>query len=161
MELYRHYNQAMFGTALRLVNDRQRAEELMHDGFLEAFRKLDRFRGESTFGAWLKRIVINKCLDEVRRFSPEWVSWEDHAQDQESIQESVAEIPTVTRDMVTKAIADLPEGYRLVVSLYLIEGYDHDEIAGIMNISASTSRSQLARARQRLRTVLNHQLHVG
>ncbi|MGD1846265.1 MAG: RNA polymerase sigma factor [Salibacteraceae bacterium] len=160
MEVYRLYHARMFGTALRFVNDRQRAEELMHDGFLEAFRKLDRFREESTFGAWLKRIVINKCLDDLRKNAPQSISWEEYGV------EPAAEMapdkwPKLSREAVSKAIESLPKASRIVVSLYLIEGFDHEEIGSILGISASTSRSQLARAKNKLKQTLNYQMDVG
>ncbi len=153
-QLYKLYYKAMYNTCLRIVNDSLEAEDIMQEAFLKAFEKIKTYKGEVSFGAWLKRIVINHSLDEIRKRKLDLESIEDSAydlkdrkdekteHDNEEIKEKAEEI----RDEINK----LPDGYRIVLSLYLIEGYDHDEISEILNISSSTSRSQCARAKQRL-----------
>ncbi|MGM0408026.1 MAG: RNA polymerase sigma factor [Bacteroidota bacterium] len=153
-QLYKLYYKAMYNTCLRIVNDSLEAEDIMQEAFLKAFEKIMSYKGEVSFGAWLKRIVINHSLDEIRKRKLDLESIEDSAydlkdrkdekteHDHEEIKEKAEEI----RDEINK----LPDGYRIVLSLYLIEGYDHDEISEILNISSSTSRSQCARAKQRL-----------
>ena len=149
-ELYRLYNAAMYNTTLRIVGDSDDAEDVMQEAFLKAFTKLDSYRGEVSFGAWLKRIVINKALDFLR-LKREKLSLEDAGEIGEIVDE-----PSDTMDVeykaeaIKKAIYDLPEGYRIVLSLILLEGYDHEEVSGILNISNATSRTQYHRAKKRL-----------
>ena len=149
-ELYRLYNAAMYNTTLRIVGDSDDAEDVMQEAFLKAFTKLDSYRGEVSIGAWLKRIVINKALDFLR-LKKEKLSLEDAGEIGEIVDE-----PGDTGDVeykaeeIKKAIDKLPEGYRIVLSLILLEGYDHEEVSGILNISNATSRTQYHRAKKKL-----------
>ena len=155
-ELYETYYKAMYNTAVRLVTDRMEAEDIMQEAFLDAFRKIDTYRAEASFGAWLKRIVVNRSLNAVKRHR--WM--EDVDQIPEIVEETI-DNPTWDIDAVKKGIAALPNGYRVILSLYLLEGYDHEEIAQVMKISAATSRSQFARAKVRLKQYLKTECHVG
>lgn len=150
-QLYKLYYKAMYNSCLRIVNDSLEAEDIMQESFLKAFEKINFYKGEVSFGAWLKRIVINHSLDELRK----------RKLDTNSIEESVYEIKeeeniddsngiSLKADEIKDGISKLPDGYRIVLSLYLIEGYDHDEISEILNINSSTSRSQFARAKRKL-----------
>lgn len=148
--LYRQYAKAMYNTSLRIVNNPSDAEDVLQESFAAAFR-LDNFDYSSTFGAWLKRIVINKSVDVLRKRrviaigieeSTAYDIPEDHEIDETNIELKVEEI--------RKAVSLLPNGYRTVLSLYLFEGYDYDEISEIMQISGSTVRTQYHRARQKL-----------
>ena len=149
-ELYRLYNAAMYNTTLRIVGDSDDAEDVMQEAFLKAFTKLDSYRGEVSIGAWLKRIVINKALDFLR-LKKEKLSLEDAGEIGEIVDE-----PYDTGDVeykaeeIKKAIDKLPEGYRIVLSLILLEGYDHEEVSTILNISNATSRTQYHRAKKKL-----------
>ncbi|PLX22384.1 MAG: hypothetical protein C0597_02595 [Marinilabiliales bacterium] len=154
-QLYKLYYKAMYNTCLRIVNDSLEAEDIMQESFLKAFEKINFYKGEVSFGAWLKKIVINHSLDELRKRKMET----------ESIDNSVYEIKddksfeqttdiSMKVEEIREEIQKLPDGYRIVVSLYLIEGYDHDEIGQILNISSSTSRSQFARAKKKLVQIL-------
>lgn len=150
-QLYKLYYKAMYNTCLRIVNDSLEAEDIMQESFLKAFDKINFYKGEVSFGAWLKRIVINHSLDELRKRKLETSSIEDSVyeiKDEEKKGED--EEIEVKVEEVKEAIQLLPDGYRIVLSLYLIEGYDHDEISEILNISSSTSRSQFARAKKKL-----------
>ena len=123
----------------------------MQESFLKAFEKINFYKGEVSFGAWLKRIVINHSLDELRRRKLETNSIEDSVyeiKEEEKINDD--EEITVKVEEVKDEIQKLPDGYRIVLSLYLIEGYDHDEISEILDINSSTSRSQYARAKKKL-----------
>jgi len=154
-EVYRLYFKAMYNIALRIVSRPDEAEDIMQEAFLSAFHKIGTYKGDVSFGAWMKRIVINKSIDTLRqrklRFEeisgsepddePE-NEWDFNQEDNRQAERRVSQI----RD----AIRELPEGYRVVLNLALIEGYDHEEIARILSISESTSRSQLARARKKL-----------
>jgi len=140
----------MFNTSLRIVNDTAEAEDIMQESFLDAFQRLNGYTGEGSFGSWMKRIVINRSLDYLRKLKDtvplEEVEHElsDSSEDnrEEEILFQVAE--------VKRAISELPEDYRVILSLFLLEGYDHEEIAHILHISNQLSRTRYSRARQKL-----------
>jgi RNA polymerase sigma factor (sigma-70 family) len=153
--LYRNYAKAMFNTSLRIVNNRADAEDVLQESFLDAFRTLHDFSYRSTFGAWLKKIVINKSINLLRKRKAVLVDMEvaeaqdlsvDDPVNEEEIQYQVEE--------VKKMILRLPDGYRTVLSLYLLEGYDHEEISQILSISHNTVRTQYVRAKQKLLTII-------
>ncbi|HDR68517.1 MAG TPA: RNA polymerase sigma factor [Bacteroidaceae bacterium] len=156
--IYELYYKAMYNTALRIVNDPDDAEDVMQEAFLKAFQKLDTFLGEVSFGAWLKKIVINKSLDFIK-LKKSTVSFEELeldlilTTDTEGEQETEM-IDKINADEIKKAIRDLPAGYRIVLSLYLLEGYDHEEISSILNISEVSSRTQYHRAKKKLLELL-------
>jgi len=155
-ELYRLYHAAMFNTTLRIVGDPDDAEDVMQEAFLKAFLKLKTYSGEVSFGAWLKRIVVNKSLDFLR-LKRDRISL-DEAGEMEEVGEEVPETLEVAykAETVKKAIYALPEGYRIVLSLILLEGYDHEEVSGILKISNATSRTQYHRAKKRLVELLKN-----
>jgi len=149
-ELYRLYNAAMYNTTLRIVGDSDDAEDVMQEAFLKAFEKLDSYRGTVSFGAWLKRIVINKALDFLR-LKKEKLSLEDAGEIGEIVDETSDTVDVDYRaEEIRKSIYKLPEGYRIVLSLILLEGYDHEEVSSILNISNATSRTQYHRAKKKL-----------
>lgn len=143
----------MYNVSFRITGREEDAEDAVQDAFISAFRNLESYRADATFGAWLKRIVVNKSINVLKKrkyeLMPEVGDW-DVAQ--EETPPDYREDLTVGR--VKKAIEELPDGYRAVLSLYLLEGYDHQEIAEIMGISESTSKSQLNRAKGKLREKL-------
>lgn len=151
--LYKLYSRAMFNLAYRMMNNREEAEDMLQEAFTEAFIKLDTFKYESTFGAWLKRIVINKCLNQLRSRKAALVLTEEFPA--QSIGEEQSADFTEDVQQVRRAIEALPDGYRIVLTLYLLEGYDHKEIGQVLEISESTSKSQYSRAKSRLRKILN------
>ena len=153
-ELYRLYSSAMYNTTLRIVRDPDDAEDVMQEAFLKAFSRLSTYRGEVSFGAWLKRIVVNKSLDFLR-LRRERVSL-DEVSEVEEIPEDGPEFieHAHSADEIRKAIYALPEGYRLVLSLILLEGYDHEEVSEILRISNATSRTQYHRAKKKLAELL-------
>lgn len=135
----------------RIVNNEAEAEDVLQEAFISAFRSLEHYRGDASFGAWLKRIVINKAINVIKQRRTEplpEVDFDvaDDAWDEKEFPFSV--------DQVRRAIEALPDGYRSVLSLYLLEGYDHAEIAGILGISESTSKSQFNRSKKKLRELL-------
>ena len=149
-ELYRLYYLAMYNTTLRIVGDSDDAEDVMQEAFLKAFTKLHTYRKEVSFGAWLKRIVINKALDFLR-LKKEQLSLEDAGEIGEMEDETTDTGDAEYRaEEIRNAIYQLPEGYRVVLSLILLEGYDHDEVSYILNISNATSRTQYHRAKKKL-----------
>jgi len=153
-KLYKLYSKAMFNVCYRIMNNREEAEDMLQDAFADAFMKLDSFRYESSFGTWLKRNMINKCLNEIKRKKPDLVFCEDmsYFQKNEVCAEDYSK--TLTIDNINKAMETLPSGGKLVFSLYLLEGYDHQEIAQILNIRVSSSRSQLLRAKRKVKAAL-------
>lgn len=149
-EIYKLYAKSMYNIAYRIFNNSAEAEDIVQESFLKAFQKLNSFSGDVSFGAWLKKIVVNASLDALRKKKVEFedidnINQVDFKQENEDNSTQEYEIKKV-RD----AIMRLPDGYRIVLSLYLLEGYDHDEISEIMGITASTSRSQLTRAKKKL-----------
>ncbi len=156
-EIYRRYAKNMYNTAYRVLGHQAEAQDVLQESFLEVFTKINEYRGDSTFGAWLKRIVVNRSISLLRKRKFELLDQHDV----ESIpdDEHHFELTNVDEQLlawIKKGIDELPEGYRLVLSLYLLEGYDHVEIAQILNISESTSKTQYSRAKEKLRLILGN-----
>lgn len=151
-QVYKLYYKAMYNTSLRIVGDTMEAEDVMQESFLAAFEKINTYSGTVSFGAWLKRIVINRSLDTINRKKAIFEDIEKHYDLKSVPEEDNGDLEEVELkiEMVKAAINKLPDGYRIILSLYLLEGYDHDEISEILSISSSTSRSQLSRAKQKL-----------
>jgi RNA polymerase sigma-70 factor (ECF subfamily) len=151
-QIYKLYYKAMYNTSLRIVNDPMEAEDIMQESFLSAFEKIETYSGTVSFGAWLKKIVINRSLDYLNKRKAVFEDIESHVGIKDDSYEETArnEEFDVRVEEVKGAIDRLPDGYRVILSLYLLEGYDHDEIADILSITSSTSRSQLSRAKQKL-----------
>ncbi len=144
----------MYNTAYRIVNNEDEAEDVLQEAFISAFNNLESYRGNSAFGAWMKRIVINKALTQVTKKKMERFPDDERWDVKEEEPIDVFEGFPFTIEKVRSAIEALPDGYRTVLSLYLLEGYDHGEIAEIMGITESTSKSQFNRSKKKLREVL-------
>ena len=144
----------MYNVGYRIVNNEADAKDVLQEAFISAFNNLNSYRGDSAFGAWLKRIVINKAITQVTKRKLERLPEDDHwdIKDEEPI--DIFEGFPFTVDKVRIAIGDLPDGYRTVLSLYLLEGYDHGEIAEILGITESTSKSQFNRSKKKLKELL-------
>lgn len=142
----------MYNVALRILNHAAEAEDVLQEAFLDAFTRLENFRGETTFGLWMKQIVINKSINLLRKRKAELVPIED-VDVAEPEQEDAVELELRVNE-IREAVAMLSDGYRVVLTLYLFEGYDHEEIAHILKISENTSRSQYMRAKMRLNSLL-------
>jgi RNA polymerase sigma factor (sigma-70 family) len=151
-QIYKLYYKAMYNTSLRIVGDTMEAEDIMQESFLSAFEKIETYSGTVSFGAWLKKIVINRSLDTLSKRKAVFEDIESYVgiKDESSEEMARSEEVDLKVEEVREAIGRLPDGYRIILSLYLLEGYDHDEIADILSINSSTSRSQLSRARQKL-----------
>jgi RNA polymerase sigma-70 factor (ECF subfamily) len=158
MEIYKLYYKAMYNTSLNIVGNTAEAEDIMQEAFLKAFRLLPDTELVSGFGGWLKKIVINKSLDVVRKRKVHFEEVDEIRDDMidESSFESQGESVNEKILRVKRAMLELPEKYRTVLSLNLFEGYDHDEISGLLGISSSTSRAQLSRGKQKLVSLLNN-----
>ena len=152
-ELFRLYVDAMFNVAMRLLASREDAEDILQESFIDAFKNLKSFRFESSFGAWLKRIVVNKSINFLKLKRISMTDLEQH--EFHLSEEPIPEIEHVDLRNIKKGIAVLPKGFKQILTLYLIEGYDHVEIGEIMGISTSTSKSQYHRAKKKLVDILN------
>lgn len=161
LQLYNQYCNGMYIVAKRFLKDEADAEDVVQDAFIKAFTKLHQYQAEVTFGAWLKRIVINKSIDFLK-------SKKQHLVDLEDVHLKVVDTPfddkwlvddIITLDDVKIAINNLPDKYRYVLMLYLIEGYDHQEISEILNISEVASRTQLSRGKLKLKKLLTLEGH--
>jgi len=153
-QLYSLYSKAMYNICHRMTNVQEEAEDMLQESFSYAFSKLGSFRFESSFGAWLKRIVVNTCINHLKKRKVDLVYTEQH-NDLAPLDDRVdyGEIKLQVEGIM-KAVDKLPEGYRIVFSLYLLEGYDHKEISEILGISESTSKSQFLRAKQKIKEIL-------
>jgi RNA polymerase sigma-70 factor (ECF subfamily) len=149
--LYKQYSKAMYNLAYRMTNNREDAEDILQETFIDCFRNIGTFRFESTFGAWLKSILINRSINHLKKKKinlillenvPETIAGED---ENEVIYDTTE---------VFKCIEMLPDGYRIILTLYLLEGYDHTEISQILGVSESTSKSQYSRAKDKLRKLI-------
>jgi RNA polymerase sigma-70 factor (ECF subfamily) len=158
--LYQRYSKAMFNTALRIVNHVAEAEDVLQEAFLTAFTRLDSYNGTATFGAWLKRIVVNKSIDLVKARKADIVSLEEASLNGKPQEEDDQMESDYSVEDIMAAMNTLPEGYRIVFSLYLLEGYDHQEIAEILGISVSGSKSQLNRAKNKMKEILTSRSYV-
>lgn len=144
----------MYNTSLRIINDSMEAEDVMQEAFLSAFEKIENYKGEVSFGAWLKRIVINRSLDHLKKRK---IQFEEINEKTAQISDNNFETKEIDIQKIKNAIQNLPDRYRVVLSLFLIEGYDHEEISSILDISNSSSRTQLLRAKNKLKTLLTDQ----
>ena len=153
IRVYELYYKAMYNTSFRIVNNSFEAEDIMQESFIDAFEKIDTFKETGTFGSWLKRIVINKSLDHIKKNKPEIFSIDEKDYDVKDYQEaddSYADHVFYQMKMIYEALDQLPDNYRIILSLYLFEGYDKQEIAQILNISYNNVRTRYSRAKQSL-----------
>ena len=151
-KLYNLYAKAMYNTALRIVQDAAEAADVLQEAFIDAFSRLDSFRQESTFGLWMKQIVVNKSISTLRKRKLELQLLGDG--EEPANEEDIENDIELQVNTIKQAINKLPDGYRLVLTLYLLEGYDHEEIAHILRISEATSRSQYLRGKRKLLSYL-------
>jgi len=156
--LYKMYLPAMYNTCIRIVSNKFDAEDIIQESFVSAFSKMDGFRGDSSFGAWLKRIVVNKSLNHLRGRKLSYIDY-DNVQIEDTNSE-VDDLPDIPMEMIHEGIKSLPEKARVVLNLYLLEGYMHKEIADMLGISESTSKSQYLRAKDLLRSILVKQIEI-
>jgi RNA polymerase sigma factor (sigma-70 family) len=156
LQLYNQYCDGMYAVALRFVKDTMEAEDIVQEAFIKAFTKLHQYKAEVTFGAWLKRIVINKSIDLLKSKKQHMLELDEvHLKVVDDSYENEWLVDdTIKIDDVKEAINKLPEKYQYVVMLYLIEGYDHQEISEILNISEVASRTQLSRGKVKLKELL-------
>jgi len=151
--LYRMYSKGMYNICLRMLNNSMEAEDVLQESFMDVYRKLHTYKFESTPGAWIKRIVVNNCINKLRKNKLHIEEIEEGRYVADVIHEKEDYKYEVKK--IKKAMSALPDGYRAIFSLYAMEGYDHQEIAQIMNISESTSKSQYSRAKKKIRELMS------
>lgn len=153
LKLYRQYCDGMYGVAIRFLKNPDDAEDVLQEAFIKAFQRIDQFKGEVTFGAWLKRIVINGSIDFLKSKHQKTVELNEghiHLVDDDdwTVEDGIS------IEEIKDAVENLPEKYRYVVQLFLMEGYDHNEISGILGISETASRTRLLRGKTKLKETL-------
>jgi RNA polymerase sigma-70 factor (ECF subfamily) len=152
IRIYELYFKALYNTSLRIVSNTAEAEDIMQESFLEAFRKIEDYRGEGSFGAWLKRIVVNNSINHLRKkremisLDESTIELRDPAPDEQEYSENVF----CRLEEIREGIKKLPENYRILISLHLLEGYDHEEMAEIFNTTNGNIRVKYLRAKQKL-----------
>jgi RNA polymerase sigma factor (sigma-70 family) len=151
-ELYKLYSKAMLNVSNRIVNNIEEAEDVLQESFILAFKNIKNYRGDSTFGSWLKRIVVNNSINILRKNKFEFTDIDEF--DDSKYGEDNTDYSELSVNQIKAAVEMLPHGFGMVLSLYLLEGYDHREIGKIMGISESTSKSQYNRAKKKLRGIL-------
>jgi RNA polymerase sigma factor (sigma-70 family) len=159
-KLYHLYAKQMYNVCMRIVNHVGEAEDILQESFVDAFRRIRDFRGEATFGSWLKRIVVNKSINSLRKKRMdlfEGAGKFEHLADEEADIDDA----NLTAVKLMQLVGELPDGYRLVLTLHLFEDYKHSEIAAMLNITESTSKSQYNRAKARLREQLKKMEYAG
>lgn len=162
MRLYNQYCDGMYVVAQRFVKNSMEAEDIVQESFIKAFKKLDQFKAEVTFGAWLKRIVVNTSIDTIKAKKQRLMELEEvhlkvvdtNTEDDWMMEDSIS------IEEIKLAIENLPDKYKYVVMLYLVEGYDHQEISEILNISEVASRTQLSRGKVKLKELLKIKRHA-
>lgn len=151
-ELYNNYSAAMYNICLRMTGNVNDAEDTLQEAFIQVFKNIERLENAATVSAWIKRIVVNHCLNQLRKKK---VYFEDVEEIEMPEDEKVDEHNyAFTVDTVKQAIQTLPDGYRTVLNLYLFEDFSHREIAGMLNISESTVKTQYMRAKEKVRQIV-------
>ena len=155
-ELYGKYAKAMYNICLRMTRNEADAEDLLQNAFIDVFTKINSFRSEATIGAWIKRIVVNTCINFLKKRRLDTQSWDERIPEPPQERDELKNYPEMQLSVakIKQALGALPEGYRVVFSLYLLEGYDHKEIAQILEITEATSKSQYSRAKSKIRRLL-------
>jgi RNA polymerase sigma-70 factor (ECF subfamily) len=163
-ELYRRHNRRVYALCLRMTRSVEEAEDLTQEAFIQLYRKIGSFRGDSAFSTWLHRLTVNQVLMHFRKRS---VKMERTTEEGETPEQTVKgtenpnSMPVIDRIALDRAIAQLPPGYRTVFLLHDVEGHEHEEVARILNIAVGTSKSQLHKARMKLRSLLKQQISLS
>ncbi|MCA1622481.1 MAG: RNA polymerase sigma factor [Acidobacteria bacterium] len=159
--LYERYHRRTYSLCLRMTCNQTEAEDLTQEVFIQLFRKIGSFRGDSAFSTWLHRLTVNQVLMHFRRRSVKNEKTSEDGEIPEQIvpgTENQLRMPVIDRIALTKAVSQLPPGYRSVFLLHDVEGYEHEEVAKLLKISVGTSKSQLHKARLKLRGLLIKQI---
>ena len=153
--LYTQYSRTLYNICMRMMSDTASAADMLQEGFLSIFQKLDKYDGNGSFEGWMKKLMVNTCIDGLRRDRKMPVYYSDAIPDVP--QDTVLNYNEYNIDLLINVVDQLPQGYRMIFSLYAIEGYDHEEISQILTISEQTSKSQYHRAKQKIRELIEQQ----
>jgi RNA polymerase sigma-70 factor (ECF subfamily) len=153
LDIYKAYYKAMYNTAHRILKDNYEAEDIMQEAFLTVFTKMDTYKGEVTFGAWLKRIVINKSLTQLKK-NNRYNEVKMEVIPNDDVEEETIDYSGLKAKNVLACLQSLKENYRLVLTLHLVEGYDYEEIAQILDYTNENVRTTVSRAKKKLKQVL-------
>jgi RNA polymerase sigma factor (sigma-70 family) len=152
IQVYDLYCEAMYNIAYRYLGSEEDAKDATQDGFLKAFTRLNQFNGKFSFGSWLKRIIINQCIDKIKRIEIETIELDGEI---EILDDDNWEVDiSITKEFILETISKLPQKYQVVLKMYLIEGFDHHEISTILKIPLKTSRTHLRRGKLKLKELL-------
>ena len=150
--LYSAFYRKVYNSCFRILQNQYEAEDAMQESFIKVFSRLDKYEKGMPFEAWILRIAINTAIDKLRENKPDWVNYDEkhfyHLEDEDESEEW--ELTLEKTKQIKAAIEQLPDAARVIISLYLIEGYDHEEISGILHISSGNVRIQYMRAKQKL-----------
>jgi RNA polymerase sigma-70 factor (ECF subfamily) len=157
--LYCRYRLAMYHTCLRIVINIADAEDILQDAFMDAFTNLDKIKNMEAFAGWLKRIVINKSINFIKRHKRNWLELEAADTDEIEVSETFDELEFSTKiEAVTKALNMLNDKYRAVINLHVFEQMSFEDIAALMEIPSATVRSQYLRGKQKVLTIIGHKI---
>lgn len=159
-EIYQLYSKAMYNICFRILGTQEVAEDVLQEAFVNAFQNIKSYQGKASFGAWLKKIVVNKAISYLRKQQLNMVELDERMEVHDSGEADDIDL-IMKVETIREAIQKLPNGFRVVFSLYLLEGYDHKEIAEILEISESTSKSQYNRAKKKLKDILREEVYYG
>jgi len=149
-KLYELYAPAMLGVCVRYTNDYEKAKDILHEGFIKIFTKIDSYSGEGPLGGWMRRIFVTTALEYLKdAHTRQFLNIADYGEKIETVEISALE--KLSAEDILKCISELPKGCQLIFNMFAIEGYSHAEIAKVLNIKEGTSRSQFAHAKQLLK----------
>ncbi|HRY33916.1 MAG TPA: RNA polymerase sigma factor [Bacteroidales bacterium] len=160
-QLYQRFAQTMFGVCLRYSRNREEAEDLLQEGFIKVFQHIANYKGTGSFEGWIRRIMVNTAINHFHAtVKQQWVHVEDIekvgiSQEEEQYSPQGEEAYAVSPETVMQLIQKMPDGYRMVLNLYVFEGYQHKEIANMLGVSENTSKSQLSKGRKYLKQLIN------
>ena len=156
-ELYKLYVNAMYNICRRMLCDPEEAKDVLQDSFVDAFSRIKSLKNEITFSAWLKRIVVNNCINYLKKKRLATIKWDETIEKPEENSEYENDFRKEEIQKVLKAVDQISEGCRVVLNLYIFEGYDHKEIGQILNISESASKAQYSKAKAKIRKLLAYE----
>ncbi len=152
-ELFNRYSPLLMGVTMRYFTDKAKAEDVLQDGFIKIFKNIHKFKNKGSFEGWMRRIVVNTALDEIRKNKKHQKNIELDDTNFKIVHDSNIE-ERLQAEVLMEIVQQLPDGFRIVFNMYAIEGYSHKEIANELGISESTSKSQYSRAKSALREQL-------
>jgi len=154
-QLYLQYADAMYNVCLRILQHQAEAEDALQEAFIKVFNNIQQYRNESSIGSWIKQIVTNTCLNVLKKRKITFDELKDDVNESESVSENESENGNdYSVDDIKKVIEELPQGYRVVFNLYMFEDYSHKQIADMLEISESTAKTQLFKAKRKLKELL-------